>query len=224
MQDLVISGLRDTNRALDGDVVFVELLDLTTTEGEGGDGGGEAVAYDVDVDDNNNIDCDDHTDEDDDEDEDDVREELGDAIGGLNLDDGTEFNGTTRRVNNDAEGNGGKGKEDEAEMGGETPTTTTTWRRDAAQRALWNPAVDLPRHSSIRSEQESARAHLLRDDGNGEGQMRGRLVHVCALWGSGLRIVLVTLRKQIQGENGRVMLIPSNRALPYSVVPRAAER
>ena len=54
--------------------------------------------------------------------------------------------------------------------------------------------------------------------------MRGRVVHVCTPRGSGLRIVVGTLRKQMQGENGRVMLIPSNRALPYFVVPRAAER
>ena len=117
-QDLIILRLRDTNWALDGDVVFVDILDLITTEGEGGDGGGEAVAHDVDVDDNNNTDGDDHTDEDDSEDEDDISEELGDAIGGLNLDDGAEFDGTMCRYDNDVEEKGGKGEEDEADIGG----------------------------------------------------------------------------------------------------------
>ena len=76
----------------------------------------------------------------------------------------------------------------------------------------------------IRPEQELARAYLLRDDGNGKGQIQGRVNHVCVPRGGRLRIVVGTLRTYMQGENGRVMLIPSNRALPYFVVPRAAER
>ena len=176
-RDVIISGVADTNRALDGDVVFVEIIGPAEVEQKGG---GEEETRDADA-----------------------RKE------DLNAD----FNELA--VASDAD--------DEEEA-----CATTTWRDDTMQRTLWDPVVDVQRHASIKSEYSSRHGSVLNSsdgvDGGGSQQMRGRVVHVCAARHGRPRIIVGTLKRQSQGQKGKILLVPSNRALPYFVVPRDAEK
>lgn len=189
--DAIVSGLEDTNRALDGDTVFLEILgpvDKESTivemqnrvpkEQEEEDIGQDAVSLDSNIDFDN-----------------------------IEVSDGE-----------------ARGDDREGSFSIDQELAEPTWRQDNTQRSLWNPLVDIKRHSSIRSEYASRHATLSTAEHGSSGQMRGRVVHVCGSRGGKPRIIVGTLKRQQQGQNGRILLVPSNKALPYFVVPRDAER
>jgi len=192
-RDVIISGVADTNRALDGDTVFVEIL-----------GPVEELSEDGKKDDAQNEAADDN-----------VAGELAQLA--VDDDDTVERDGSTEFEDYDV-----SEEEDEEEE------QVSTWDQDAMQRSLWNPQVDIRRHASIKSEYSSRNASILSsiagDSVAGSGQMRGRVVHVCVSRTGRPRIIVGTLKRQSQGQNGRIILVPSNRALPFFVVPRDAEK
>ena len=186
-RDVIISGVADTNRALDGDVVFVEIV-----------GPVEDLPEDSKEDDG-----------------------VADELAKLEVNDNEDVEEDDDMVSQDTEAEDEDTDEDEEEV-------STTWRQDTMQRSLWNPEVDIKRHASIKSEYTSRNASILSsvagDSVGGTGQMRGRVVHVCASRNGKPRIIVGTLKRQSQGQHGRIILVPSNRALPFFVVPRDAEK
>mmetsp|Transcript_20216 Transcript_20216/g.57981 ORF Transcript_20216/g.57981 Transcript_20216/m.57981 type:complete len:980 (+) Transcript_20216:2-2941(+) len=191
-RDVIISGVADTNRALDGDVVFVEILGPVEDLHEDGK-------------------------------EDDAKKDgadgVADELAQLAVDGNKEGEHSGDMESEDTETD----DEDEDEE-----VVSTTWRQDTMQRSLWNPEVDIKRHASIKSEYSSRNASILSsvggDNVGGTGQMRGRVAHVCASRTGKPRIIVGTLKRQSQGQHGRIILVPSNRALPFFVVPRDAEK
>ena len=194
-RDVIISGVADTNRALDGDTVFVEILG-PVEEASGGD------------------------------DKKDDADSVADELAELGVND--TCNEAEDNDDDDMEFEDYDVEDVDDEEDEEEDIPTSTWRQDTMQRSLWNPAIDIKRHASIKSEYSSRNASILSsvagDSVVGSGQMSGRVVHVCASRTGRPRVIVGTLRRQSQGQNGRIILVPSNRALPFFVVPRDAEK